>query len=282
MVGDAPETGENMKLLWSTQIEEPGLWEPHCRGRLVRSGGKSWFLYMRSRQVVGAAVGPEGLTEPEVLISDLQIDLPGRWFASAQIPDGLICGEDCCLDLRTLQRVDADVRQEYRDKGEFGGYLIPQLSYRFGEYTVSQNQRSGFRCRRGDAPVWRFSAQGYLYTDIVRSPEREDAIVFGTDGHGGHFYMLDLATGKPICDLNTRGTNHYVCTEGSFYLLSREQRSKLLRVSAYDGSVTEELLLEGKINTSSRILRDGDDLLATTFRYKAGAPVAMLVHYAQL
>lgn len=271
-----------MKLLWSTQIEEPELWEPRYRGRLVRSGGKSWFLYARSFQLVGAAVGSEGLTAPEVLISGARIDLPPRWFVSAQDPNCLICGEDCGLNLQTLQRADADVRQEYRDKGEFGGYDIPPLSFRFGDYVVSHNQRSGFCCRRGDAPVWRFSAQGYLYTDVVRSPEREDAIVFGTDGHGGHFYMLELATGKPICDLNTRGTNHYVCTEGSFYLLSREKQSKLLRVSARDGSVMEELLLEGRVNTCSRILRDGDYLLATTFRYKAGAPVAMLAHYAKL
>lgn len=271
-----------MKLLWSAQIIGENLWEPECRGKLIRSGGKSMFLYKRAKELVGVVVGPEGLKEPEVLISDAKINLPQNWFVSEQIPDCLVCSEECCLDLRTLQRADADVRQEYREKGEFGGYHIPALSFRFGDYVVSQNQRSGFYCRRGGAQVWRFSAQGYLYTDIVRSPEREDAIVFGTDGHGGHFYMLDLATGKPICDLNTRGTNHYVYSGGSFYLLSLEKQSKLLRVSAYDGSVMEELLLEGKINTSSRILRDGGSLLATTFRYKAGAPVAMLVHYVQL
>ena len=99
---------------------------------------------------------------------------------------------------------------------------------------------------------------------------------------GGHFYIVELQSGRVMCDINTHGTNHYVFKNDRFYILSKEKKSVIKCISSLDGSIIEEVVLEGKLNTNSRILQDDNRLVVNTFQYRAGLPNALIIHYLDM
>ena len=92
----------------------------------------------------------------------------------------------------------------------------------FGDYTIIHKGEWGYVCTKNNNVLWKKSLRGYLYTDIIRKDNR---IIFGTSGYGGHFYCLDIDSGEIVFDFNTKGTSAFFHANDSFYFPSRKNKT---------------------------------------------------------
>ncbi len=112
----------------------------------------------------------------------------------------------------------------------------------FDNYKISHQGEWGLVCSKNQETIWKKSLKGYLYTDIIKNNNR---IVFGTSGYGGHFYSINIDSGKIVFDFNTKGTSSFFCANDSYYFCSKEKKTtKLLRID-FDGNILEMIELSG-------------------------------------
>ena len=131
--------------------------------------------------------------------------------------------------------------ERYPTKPHVYGHLSND-SFTFGEYVVSHKGEFGYQCHKNGKLIWTKSLWAYLYTEIELIGEN---IVFGTAGHGGHFYSINLSSGETVIDINTKGTSLYYFDGEYFYIIVRNQKnSDLLKLST-TGEIVESVRMEG-------------------------------------
>ena len=137
----------------------------------------------------------------------------------------------------------------------------------FGVYRVflGIGERS-LRCEKDGALLWKKRLAGYLYTEILSVGE--DRIMLGTDGEGGHFYLIDLASGQAVLDVNTGGSEKFLWDGETAYVIDRRQHA-LLAVSAADGVVVDSLPIPGKQLYDLNLFRHEDRIYLTSFIRKS-------------
>lgn len=141
-------------------------------------------------------------------------------------------------------------------------------SFEFGEYRIAHKGNFGYSCCKNGKRLWDFKGQAYLFTDIVRW---ENRVFFGTAGHGGYFYVLDLDSGKALLSEKTGGTVYIVQKDNLCYLLSnRRKKAVLLCIDLTNGNILQELDLPGRSTVQSPLQLVGNQLHAITFDYSKG------------
>ena len=268
-----------MELLWTEKFTGENIWEPNFRGHLIKWNNQPIFMFRKERQLAGIVIGPNGMSNAMILTPNVSVAIPRNWMF---FENYLMCDEKCCIDLNSMQKckeIPKNVQLEFFDKAVKNEKHFINDAYVFGEYTISHRGEFGYQCKHNSDVVWNFTGQGYLHTDILRF---DNCIVFGTDGRGGHFYILELSSGKILCDINTHGTNHYAFENDTFYILSQEKQSVVKSISIRSGIIIDEISLKGKIDSNSRILQYKKNILTTTFQYSAGVPKSVLFNFIRM
>ena len=279
-------------------------------GYTIKIENKNYFIFIKDKLVTGLSFDDKGITGEKILVPDIEVGLPHNWMLSYPylvyriVEDtgaekiafeenqsnksdlnyivlsysDTVQEKDFCVNLKTKEKyldIPCEIKNEYLDQMVNRKTHIDDV-YSFGNYTVSQKGNWGYQCRRNSELIWEFQGRGYLYTELYRYG---DHIFFGTDGMGGHFYILELTNGEVICDINTKGTNHFVIDNDRAYILSREKKSCVKCISLSTGKVMDEIQISGTVCSDSRILRSDDNLFVTTFEYtKSGSLNSVIFH----
>ena len=261
-----------MKVIWCEAFDSPMGFEFDYQGVFCDNKNSLYFFFNKrldnQSQLAFAKIHTSGIARVESLRTPSRTGLPRYWFFSGE---KLLC-ENCCLNLNTFSFCD-NIPQDYVDQYHFrerwwGNHLM-QDDFVFDEYTISHWGQWGYVCKKNGKIVWKFRGQGFLYTDIV---QYGDFIAFGTDGQGGHFYIICLSTGDVLCDINTHGTNQYARKEKTVYLLVGGKQSRVVAVSLDTGEILDGVDLEEQITSCSRIYLWNDRLYIVAFRNEKRAP----------
>ncbi len=142
-----------------------------------------------------------------------------------------------------------------------------EASFSMPPYELRHYGEQGYACFQNGRELWRRRMQGYLYTDMVRLDlGGEDAVIFGTDGAGGHFAALRLSGGEPIFDIHTGGTDRYLFDDDRFFVHQLGRGGGLLAVSP--SGETELCPLTGVAATGLPLALCGKMVLALSFTRK--------------
>ncbi len=146
-------------------------------------------------------------------------------------------------------------------------YFYTEASYAMPPYEIRHRGEQGYACFQDGNELWHRRVQGYLYTDMVRyNLYGEDAVVFGTDGAGGHFIALRLSDGEPILDIKTGGTDRYLYDGHRFYAHKLGRGGGLIAVTP--NGETELCPLIGVVNTHLPLALCENTVLALSFTRK--------------
>lgn len=299
-----------MKILWDYKLNLSMTLTAYFAGYTIKFENKNYFIFRKNRLVTGISFDDKGITGEKILIPDVEVGLPHTWMVSypylvyrivedtgaekraleenQRNKSGLnyivlsysdtVQEKDYCVNLETKEKhldIPCKIENEYLDRMVNRKTHIDD-EYCFDDYIVSQIGTWGYQCKRNSELLWKFQGRGYLYTELFRYG---DHIFFGTDGMGGHFYILELKTGKVVCDINTKGTNHFVIDYDKVYILSREKKSFVKCISLSTGKVIDEIQISGTVYSDCRILRSDDNLFVTTFEYTtSGSLKAVIFH----
>lgn len=157
-------------------------------------------------------------------------------------------------------------------------YHFENDDFVFDDYRIAHKGSCGYSCYLSGEHVWDLKAQAYLYTNIQRY---SDSIVFGTAGHGGHFYIVDLPSGKVKIDVNTKGTSKFLYADGKFYLYSCGKKGRLLKIDE-EGVIKEEIEFNGMVDgVYSPLGFVNNKIYALSFKKKKGVlyPVIHCISY---
>lgn len=152
---------------------------------------------------------------------------------------------------RSRARREWMMHKPYIDGMDFGAYRV----------YLGIGERS-LRCEKDGALLWKKRLAGYLYTEIL--PVGEGRITLGTDGEGGHFYLIDLASGQAVLDVNTGGSEKFAWDGETAYMIDRRQHA-LLAVSAADGAIVDSLPIPGKQLYDLNLFRHKNRIYLTSF-----------------
>ena len=263
-----------METLYSLPLPSKAIWEPEYEGVFLHINSRVCFAYKQGKTIHFSTIEDERIVTKEIMTDG--VDLPVKWIL---VNNGscLMCSERYCFDLNAMQpcvNINEQYRQEYFAKSLSRGMHLVNDDYVFGDYTISHYKECGFLCKKSGKQIWKVNCRGYLYTDIRLY---HDCILFGTDGMGGHFYVIELSTGEIKCDINTHGTKDFIVYNNMVYLLSRKE-NKILEVSADTWIINDEVALAGKVSSSSRFIIDGDRIFAVTFEYMSRRPRRVLIN----
>jgi len=258
-----------MNTLYSLVLSSEDIWEPDFEGVFLRSNSRLFFAHRRGKSIVFSAI-EERKAEAKV-VETTGTDLPANWLI---VNNGtlLMYSEHCCIDLNTMQSFvvkDEHLHHEYLKNSVLRGLHLIYDTFVFGEYQISHYKECGLKCEKTSKQIWKANCRGYLYTDIILY---NDCILFGTAGMGGHFYVIKLSNGEIKCDINTRGTGSFIVSNDKVYLLSREEKSKILKLSADTWNILDEIVIPGKVSSCSRLAMECDRLYAVSFLYKSKLP----------
>ena len=144
-------------------------------------------------------------------------------------------------------------------------YYHSEHSFSFPPYEIAHKGEFGYVCTFEDRPVWSFRTQGYLYTDMI---QYNNAVVFGTAGFGGHFVALRLTDGRPLFDINTKGTDRYLY-DGKFFYTYAGGKNGLLAASLCGAVKT--LPLPGATDYDCPLCLDRDRILCLSCEKKSSS-----------
>lgn len=257
-----------MQLLWEETIGRGEISERDYKGHAVWLDSRPVFLFRdEKRRIIGAELSGKGIERLSPL-TDRPIDSkPEHWLLVEQ-PPLLMVSRDLGFDLlsgRVLDLIPPEYARDYQRKVTDRDMHLEYDGFDFGDHEISRRGRWGYDCRSHGEVLWSLTAQGYLYTDMVLI---DDRLLFGTDGQGGHFYIVELTSGDPVCDINTHGTNCFVVRDGSAYVLERGKKSAVLEISIRDGSVRDRIPIRGRATVESPLALCGDKLLFVSFGYR--------------
>ena len=254
------------------------IWEPELEGQFLFSRSLLTFAYRQRKDVVLSSIEDNRIITSRV--STDGVDLPRNWFL---LDDGmrLMCSKDFILDLISLQPCcipDPAAQEEYCRRTTRRQTHYISDSFVFGDYTISHFKYFGFVCYKGSEQVWKITCQGYLYSDMIF---QNGCILFCTSGLGGHFYVVRLSTGEVLLDLNTHGTQQFITSDKSVFLLSRNKKSEIIIISSLDWTVVERIHVSGMITPSSRFSINNGKLYVVSFLYKNGSPKQVLLNVVE-
>jgi len=241
-----------MKLEWS--LDEWGyVGNPYCfhfsyEGQFVSLGDDTAFYFHQTGRLVEIVFDANGkVMRTAEYVPTKSVPLPSCWmYAEHNGNRYILLNENIRFDVDSRSFIygpDPELKAIYL--AEFGGdYHLEYDDFAFDDYRIAHESTKKFACYRSGEHLWDLKIQAYLYTNIQRF---SDSIVLGTSGHGGHFYIVDLPSGKIKADVNTKGTSKFLHIDGSFYVLSCDKEGKILKISE-EGTIEEELLLPGKFD----------------------------------
>jgi len=241
-----------MKLEWSLDefgyAGEPFGFHFSYEGQFVSLGDDAAFCFYQTGRLIEIVFDTNGkvISETEYVPTE-KISLPSCWmYAEHNNNRYLLLGDNIGFDVDSksfIYNLDSELKAIYF--AEFGDeYHLEYDDFVFDDYRIAHESTKKFACYRNSEYLWALKIQAYLYTNIQRF---SDSIAFGTSGHGGHFYIVDLPSGKIKADVNTKGTSKFLHVDGSFYILSCDKEGKILKISE-EGAVEEELVLSGKFD----------------------------------
>lgn len=235
-----------MRQIDCTQLRHESAGEPDFDGLFLEREGTVKFCFRDNNRVVVQSMDGRRevwYTPPEGEL----LELPREWIAAAK---------NCPPALRTWHPDTSEI-------------------YYYSDHMILHDGQWNYVCKRNHETVWTFKGYAWRYTGIEREG---DNIYFGTAGHGGYFYLLNLYTGQPLLKLKTGGTvNIYARRGNRLYLLQQEKKAYLVCVDLEDGRILERLELPGKATMNSAIKLVEDTIHCVTFTYrKSGAVEAAL------
>ena len=258
-----------MKVIWCYQFDSPIGFEFDYQGIFCESKNDLLFFFTRSQPNYGKVnyirINKNGAASVERISVPSKIGIPNSWVLENKTREYLIF-EKCCLNLSTLSfcnNIPQSFSNQYKYRTHDWGMHLIEDDFVFGEYVISHRGEWGYECKKNGIPIWSFKGQGYLYTDIVR---HGDTIFWGTAGQGGHFYMLHLASGSVLCDINTHGTTQFIKNDSIVYLLVSGKRGQVAAISLDTGRIVDSTDLPARVSSSSRIHLWNDKLYVIAFR----------------
>ena len=242
-----------MKVLWNKKVQLNGLWMPECFGLFAKQGNHVTFFFEDRSKLLSIS---EADMVPQLLYccsGNESLRLPSRWAIVETLNTKfLLISDDQALDL-TNNEVSCDIpvllQEAYKQQVHPPEYYV-EAPQQLGEFTILHKGNWGYICKREDAKLWEFTGKAYLYTDMMRWNDR---LFFGTGGHGGYFYVLDIHTGLPLATIKTGGTRCFVQVDNLCYVLRNEKNAQLLCVDLSDGQIVSQCDLPGIATIESRI-----------------------------
>lgn len=243
-------------------------WEPCFFGAFFAMDDIPCFLYDDRNRVCMLPLTHES---PWAIDADLAHALPSRWtFLQHGGQPYLFIKPNVAIDLRQgeqLPDIPEALRTQYLESVRPEKYF-EEYPFCFDDYCISHKGYCGYRCTKEGKTIWEFTGRAYLYTEITRWNNR---VFFGTAGHGGYFYILDLDTGEAIASIKTGGTASIAQMGHLCFVACRGAKrncSKLLCVDLRNGKIVQELDLHGGVSSYSRLQLIGQQLHIVTFVYK--------------
>lgn len=265
-----------MHIVWNKYIKTHYMWEAECFGLFYKRENGIAFFYIDGLNLMAIS---ENDTVADILYSCSATDdlsLPFDWIIVEEAEEAiLMTSQNAGYDLKRnvfIHEIPASVKAAYSSQERPEKFLV-EAPFHFGEYTISHKGNWGYVCTKNGQKIWEFAGRAYLYTDIVRWNDR---LFFGTAGHGGYFYVLDLKTGEPITSIKTGGTRSLAHADDICYVLSNEKTAQLLGVDLSSGKIVSRCVLPGKSSSNSRVAIDGNRIHAITYEY-SGASLKQVV-----
>ena len=251
-----------MKLLWNKKVEMADLWIPECFGQFVKRNKKVSFFFKNDRHLLLLS---EEDVKPRILCSEEDIPLPHNWkVVESRVDTFLLFSEDYGLNLKNFEfscDISSPMRMMYNQQKRPEKYY-EEAPQSLGEYTILHKGNCGYVCMKENLKLWEFTGKAYLYTDMMCWKDR---LFFGTGGHGGYFYVLDIRNGLPLTAIKTGGTQCIIHADNLCYVLKNDKKGELLCIDLSDGSVVSRSDLPGTVNIDSRITRIDNLIHVITF-----------------
>lgn len=242
-----------MKILWNKEVEIKDLWTPECFGLFVKQGKKVTYFFSDSSNLLSIS---EGDTKSQLLYSfdrNESFPLPSSWTVIEVQNDAyLLISEDRGFDLKNNEfsyDIPEQIRLAHNQHVRPEKYFV-EAPQQLGEFTILHKGNCGYICMREDSKLWEFTGRAYLYTDMMRW---EDRLFFGTGGHGGYFYVLDIHSGLPLVSIKTGGTRCFVHVGNLCYVLKNGKKAHLLCIDLSNGRTVSQCDLPGVATIDSRI-----------------------------
>ena len=109
------------------------------------------------------------------------------------------------IDKKTGKRIDS-LPQRIETFDLQYKILYSNKTYKIGNKTIKLKSEHYIECIENQKVIWTFKHWAYLYTEIV---EKDNCVIFGTDGMGSRLYCLDAETGKLMSETKTRYSGFY-------------------------------------------------------------------------
>ena len=197
-----------MEFLKSEKLKNKNIWADLLKGKFVLYNNSLFFLYMSGYgELTLLELENGGIKNKYVFFESLKsLNIPSKWVVDGcnkiAVADGI------CVDLQTKSMVN----HVCEGKAE-----RHKTAYEFGDYSVLYNESYKYTCKKNDKTLWNIVVRGYLYTGIQKY---ENNLIFGTDGMGGHFCIVDIENGEIKLNINTGGTNQFCIRNDNAYLLN--------------------------------------------------------------
>ena len=254
-----------MHLLWNKQVRIKDFWAPECYGVFYKQEDNVTFFFLnRSNLLSSTNVSPDVnfLCSCERIE---QLTLPHRWdIVETSDTSLLLFSDKCGFDLKNEElsfSIPTECQALYNQHMRPSKYYEEAPQY-LGEFTILHKGNSGYICKKDNSIIWEFTGRAYLYTDVLRWNDR---LFFGTGGHGGYFYVLDIHSGVPLASIKTGGTRCIVQADNLCYILNNEKNAQLLCIDLLDGRTVAQCDLPGKATLDSRIAMIDNAIHAITF-----------------
>ena len=109
------------------------------------------------------------------------------------------------IDKKTGRRIDC-IPQRIETFDLIHDTLNSEKTYNIGNKIIKSISEHYIECLENQKSIWKFKHWAYLYTEII---EKNNCVIFGTDGMGSRLYCLDTETGKLMSETKTHYSGFY-------------------------------------------------------------------------
>ena len=272
-----------MKLISSREIMlDMPLWEPELFGIFKKYNDDVCFYFLNRQTLY---VFSESQLMPDVLLhcpDNHFFALPYKWqWIDLHASSFLLLSESLGIDIiaqRLVSPLPADLLVEYKTR-VFREKHFEEDNFEFNDYCISHKGTSGYRCTKLGKHLWDFQGRAYLYTEII---QYQKYVFFGTGGHGGYFYVLELDTGKVIASLKTGGTACIAQKDNLCFFLRCDGKTELVCFDLQSGQIVNSIMLSGKASLNSRLQIIDNAIHTVTFRYRKDCLQSAIWHTIQI
>lgn len=241
-----------MKLINYEPLANKKIWSSLLKGRFFNKEDEVFFLFRNDYKELALYELENGIIKSKnyYFIGNLPLS-PLKW--SIYNDTMVVIGDNTYVDLAQKTMVE---------NAEIDIKINRKYDYYFDDYYVFYNEKSKYTCKKNNKKIWDFKSQGYLYTDIIKY---KDKLLFGTDGWGGHFYIVNLENGIVEYDLDTGGTNEFIVNNECAYILDRKKNT-IIVISLYNYKIVDETMLPERTVFESSLGINADILYVTTYK----------------